>query len=294
MPIKHFVLSGGGPTMVQTLGTIQYLEEQNFFNMNEIESIYGTSAGMLVAILLCLKFDWETINDYIIKRPWQDVFKIQVQSVFDSYTNRGIYNIKTIEKCLKPLFDAKDLALTITLEEFHKYCNIELHFFTFEVNEFQLVDVSYLTHPTLLLSQAILMTCAIPVLLTPFINEDKCYIDGGIVCNYPLKYCIESGKNVDEILGLKNQYNTNNKNIVNNDSTILDFILSIIFKTIYSLASKHSETSIKNEVICNTELLTFQFLRTSLTSLETRKDLLNSGIQSAKDFLSKLKLENSV
>jgi hypothetical protein len=53
---------------------------------------------MLVAILLCLKFDWETINDYIIKRPWQDVFKIQIQSIFDSYTNRGVFDIKTIEK----------------------------------------------------------------------------------------------------------------------------------------------------------------------------------------------------
>jgi len=296
MPIKHLVLSGGGPTMVQTLGSIQYLEEQKFFNMNDIETIYGTSAGMLVAILLCLKFDWETINDYIIKRPWQDVFKIQIQSIFDSYTNRGVFDIKTIEKCLKPLFDAKDIEMNITLEDFHQYCNIELHFFTFEVNEFQLIDVSYLNYPKLLLTQAILMTCSIPVLLTPFINDGKCYIDGGIVCNYPLKYCVESGKNCDEILGFKNNYNTANKNIVDNDSTILDFILSIIFKTIYSLASKHSEPNIKYQVVCNTELLTFQFLRTSLTSLETRQDLLNNGIQTATDFLSTLesKLEDSV
>jgi predicted acylesterase/phospholipase RssA len=171
MPIKHLVLSGGGPTMVQTLGSIQYLEEQKFFNINDIETIYGTSAGMLVAILICLKFDWETINDYIIKRPWQDVFKIQIQSIFDSYTNRGVFDIKTIEKCLKPLFDAKDIELNITLEDFHQYCNIELHFFTFEVNEFQLIDVSYLNYPNLLLTQAILMTCSIPVLLTPFIIE---------------------------------------------------------------------------------------------------------------------------
>ena len=140
------------------------------------------------------------------------------------------------------------------------------------------------------------MTCSIPVLLTPFINDGKCYIDGGIVCNYPLKYCVESGKNCDEILGFKNNYNTANKNIVDNNSTILDFILSIIFKTIYSLASKHSQPNIKYEVVCNTELLTFQFLRTSLTSLETRQDLLNSGIQTAKVFLSTLdsNLENSI
>jgi predicted acylesterase/phospholipase RssA len=286
MTIKHLVLSGGGPTMIQILGSIQHLEEQKFINLENIETIYGTSAGTLVGTLICLKFDWETINDYIIKRPWKDVFKIQVQNIFDAYTKRGVFDIKTIEKCLKPLLDAKDISLSVTLEEFYKYSKIELHFFTFEVNEFKLLDISYLTHPNTLLTQAILMSCAIPVLITPVLEDGKCYIDGGLVCNYPLKYCVDSGKNIDEILGFKNKYtNSTNKNYVDNNSNMLDFILSILFKTIYSLGVKHTEPSIKYEVLCETELLTFQFLRTSLTSLETRKDLLNSGIKSAQYFL---------
>jgi predicted acylesterase/phospholipase RssA len=286
MTIKHLVLSGGGPTMIQTLGSIQHLEEKKFINLENIETIYGTSAGTLVGTLICLKFDWQTINDYIIKRPWQDVFKIQVQTIFDAYTKRGVFDIKTIEKCLKPLLDAKDISLSVTLEDFYKYSKIELHFFTFEVNEFKLLDISYLTHPNILLTQAILMTCAIPVLMTPVLEDGKCYIDGGLVCNYPLKYCVDSGKNVDEILGFKNKYtNTKNKNYVDDNSNLLDFILSILFKTIYSLGAKHTEPSIKYEVLCETELLTFQFLRTSLSSLETRKDLLNSGIKTAQCFL---------
>lgn len=289
MTIKHLVLSGGGPTMIQTIGSIQYLDEHHFLNLNDIESIYGTSAGTLVAILICLKFDWETVNDYIIKRPWQDVFKINVQNIFDAYTKRGIYDEKVIEKCFKPLFDAKDISLTITLEEFYEYSKIELHFFTFEVNEFELIDISHLTQPKLLLLNAIQMTCGLPILLAPFLTEGKCYIDGGIVCNYPLKYCVESGKNVDEILGLKNNYNTNKKNGVDNDSTIVDFILTIVFKIMYSIAIKYINPIIKYEVLCDTEHITFQFLRTSLTSLDARKDLLNSGIQSGEKFLSALK-----
>jgi predicted acylesterase/phospholipase RssA len=79
MTIKHLVISGGGPIMVQILGAIQHLEQHNFVDMKNIESIYGTSAGAIVGILICLKYDWETINDYIIKRPWQDVFPIKVQ-----------------------------------------------------------------------------------------------------------------------------------------------------------------------------------------------------------------------
>ena len=76
MTIKHLVISGGGPIMVQVLGAIQNLEKNNFIDMKNIESIYGTSAGAIVGILICLKFDWETINDYIIKRPWNSIIKL--------------------------------------------------------------------------------------------------------------------------------------------------------------------------------------------------------------------------
>ena len=67
MTIKNLVISGGGPIMIQVLGAIQHLETNEFLDIKNIETIYGTSAGAIVGILLCLKFDWETINDYIIK-----------------------------------------------------------------------------------------------------------------------------------------------------------------------------------------------------------------------------------
>ena len=67
--IKHLVVSGGGPTMIQTLGSIQHLEENKFIDINIIETIYGTSAGAIIGVLICLKFDWITLHDYIIKRP---------------------------------------------------------------------------------------------------------------------------------------------------------------------------------------------------------------------------------
>jgi predicted acylesterase/phospholipase RssA len=129
MVIKNLVISGGGPIMVQILGAIQRLEEKNFLNMKNIETIYGTSAGAIVGLLICLKFDWETINDYVIKRPWQDVFAIKVQNIFDAYTKKGLFDIKTIEKCFKPLFDAKDISMDINMADFYELTKIELHFF---------------------------------------------------------------------------------------------------------------------------------------------------------------------
>jgi predicted acylesterase/phospholipase RssA len=291
MTIKHLVISGGGPTMVQALGAIQHLEENNFVNMNNIESIYGTSAGAIVGILICLKFDWETINDYIIKRPWHDVFPIKVQNIFDAYTKKGVYDVKTIEKCFKPLLDAKDIPMDINLEDFYKLTNIELHMFTFEINEYKVQDVSYLTHPKLSLITAVQMTSALPVLITPVCIDDKCYIDGGMACNYPLSYCIESGKVPDEILGFKNKYGAN-KNCINSETTILDFLLSFLFKAVFSVSTDNNQPVIKNEVICDTQYLNLDVMRAALTSSDVRKDLFNNGTQIGALFLSTL--ENCV
>jgi predicted acylesterase/phospholipase RssA len=291
MPIiKHLVVSGGGPTMIQTLGSIQHLEENKFIDINIIETIYGTSAGALIGVLICLKFDWITLHDYIIKRPWHEVFPIKVQNIFDAYTKKGIFDEKTIIKCFKPLFDAKDISLNISLKEFFEYSNIELHMFSFEVNAFQIEDISYLTHPELSLITAIQMSCALPVLMTPICIEDKCYIDGGITCNYPLKYCIESpNKNIDEILGFKNQYDDHNKNQIDSNSTLLEFIMNFLFKIIHSISSNNMiQTSITYEVLCNTNFLSINTLKSALSSIEVRESLYMNGIEYAKIFLSTL------
>jgi predicted acylesterase/phospholipase RssA len=291
MTIKHLVISGGGPIMVQILGAIQHLEQNNFIDMKNIESIYGTSAGAIVGILICLKYDWETINDYIIKRPWQDVFPIKVKNIFDAYSKKGIFDIKTIEKCFKPLLDAKDIPMDITLEDFYKFSNIELHLFSFEINAYIVQDISHLTHPNLSLMTAVQMTCALPILVTPVCIDEKCYIDGGMACNYPLNYCITSGKIHDEILGFKNNYG-DEKNNINPSSTLLDFLLSFLFKAVFSVNTDHAQTPIKSEVICDATYLTFDILRNTLSNVEVRRDLFKNGTLTAEQFLSNLK--NSV
>ena len=287
MTIKHLVISGGGPIMIQVLAAIQHLEQTSFLSLDTIESIYGTSAGAIVGVLMCLKFDRETINDYIIKRPWQDVFPVKVQNIFDAYTKKGLFDSKTIEKCFKPLLDAKDIPMDIQLADFYKLSNIELHFFSFEINEYKVHDISYLTHPTLQLMTAIHMTCALPVLVIPVCIDDKCYIDGGLACNYPLNYCIESGKLPDEILGFKNKY-SDDKNNIHGDSTLLDFLLSFLFKAVFSVNTDHNQPPLKNEVVCDAKYLNIDVLRSALSNIEVRRGLFTNGTVIATAFLSNI------
>jgi predicted acylesterase/phospholipase RssA len=293
MTIKHLVFSGGGPIMIQNLSAIQELERKEYLNMKNIESIYGTSAGAIIGLMLSLKFDWDTLNDYIIKRPWQDVFPIKIQNILDAYTKKGIFDIKTIEKCFKPLFDAKDIPLDINMEDFYQLTKIELHIFSFEVNEYKIVDISYKTFPKLPILLAIQMTSALPVLFPPVCIDNQCFMDGGVACNYPLSFCLDSCKESDEILGFKNNYSDEKSNI-NKDSTLLDYILGFLFKAIFNVHNNYIQPIIKNELLCDCNYLTFDLLKTTLNNIEFRRKLFEKGKSDADKFLERTLLQDSV
>jgi predicted acylesterase/phospholipase RssA len=286
MNIKHIVITGGGPSILPSISAIQYLNENGIIDFNKIESIYGTSAGAMIGALMCMRFDWETINDYVLKRPWNEVFNIKAQNIFEAYQKKGLFDRTIIEKIFHPLFLAKDIHFDITLKAFYEYSKIELHIFAFEVNGFITEDISYLTHPNMLLLDAVFMSSSIPFFMVPTIIENKCYVDGGVCANYPLNYCIDSGKNIDEILGIRNNYCDYQKNMVDVNSTLLDFMFCMCYNIFNHYMNTPSQ-KIKYEVLCNVNMLSLEYVNSFLNSFELRKEYHEKGCQSAKDFMQK-------
>jgi len=289
MTIKHLVLSGGGPSIMNTLGVLFCLETSHYFKLEDLVSIYGTSSGAIMGVFMALKFDWETINDYVLKRPWQDVFPIKVENILDSYSKKGVFGCEHITKIFKPLFDAKDIPLDINLYDFYVLTKVELHFFSFEINEYKITDISYLSHPDISVITAVHMSCAVPLLFSPVFLEDKCYLDGGMICNYPLNFCIEQGKTSDEILGIKNVFMCDKgSSIIAPDFTILQFLMTFIHKAIFSLNIDNTQPHIENEVVCEVSPLHMNGFKDTVTKYDTRKELFDKGILFAKQFFDKI------
>lgn len=297
MTIKHIVFSGGGPTGLMVLGTLQHLQTCEFWNIENIESIYATSAGALLGIILCLKYDWETLNNYFIKRPWQDAFPITGEQLLNAYVNKGFFDNKCFETFFKPLFDAKNIPLNITLYEFYKYSNITLHMFSLEINENKIKEISHITYPDLPLLTAIHMTCAIPMIITPVCFDGKCFVDGGIIHNYPLDNCVLDHPDKSEIMSFKNEYiesltdETQNNAFINDASNLYDFVLCLIKNAILNLNINNVE-SIENEIICKTELISIDFLKKTVCDEFFRQKLLNSGMQTGVKFIEKCNLSD--
>lgn len=284
--IKYAVISGGGHTFFSTLGAIQQLEKDNIWNIKNIKSIYGTSAGAIAATIICLKFeDWTTVNDYFIKRPWHDAFPISASNILDAYSKRGIFDKKFIETVFKPLFLAKDVSLDINMQQFYELSGIELHFYSVEIHDFQTIDISYKTHPTLELFTAIYMSSAIPILFSPCIIDDKCYVDGGIITNYPLKYCIDNvileNGTTDEIISFMNEYEKEPESKITEKSNILDLVMCFLHKLIYNLSTDTKQEKIKHEVVYSTKTISLSYSSLVLSSQEIREELMEKGRLSA-------------
>jgi predicted acylesterase/phospholipase RssA len=180
--------------------------------------------------------------------------------------------------------------MEITMKEFYEFSKIEIHLFSLDINTFILEDVSHITHPDLQLLTAVQMSSAIPVLISPVCIDNKCYVDGGVICNYPINQCILRAENVDEIFGLRNQYSKKDENIVKNESTILEYVMNFISRLVNSVASKFEEKEIPNELIYDTDLMTLANIQLTLSSKEERQRLIDFGIESGKTYLLEKRL----
>lgn len=239
--IKHIVISGGGTTGLSYYGILRESQKKNIWNIKDIQTIYGTSIGSILAVMLCLKYDWDTLDDYLIKRPWQNVFHYDINTLLSCVQNNGIFSKKLTEKIFSPLLLGKDIPLTITINDFFKLTNIELHIIVTNVNIFEPVDISYKTHPDWLLLDAIHASSSIPLIFTPILLNGQLYCDGGFCINYPVKLCIDNGANPNEIIGIKT-LTKNNEEANVNDFSLFDYIIyllnKILNKLIYTVEHK--------------------------------------------------------
>jgi len=273
-PIEHIVISGGGLTLFTYYGILKTSAEKNIWNIKNVKTIYGTSAGAILSVLLCLNYDWETLDNYIINRPWEKVFNIDMYLLFDIFQRKGLFDLSVIKEVFKPLFLGKDIDLNITFQEFFNVTNIELHLFITDLNEFETIDVCYKTHPDWKVIDIVYSSAAVPVIFAPHIMEDKCLIDGGIFNNCPIQPCIENGANSENILSIYYDEHIHPK--IDNDGTLLDYIIVLLNNLI---KSTNKEVFVETGIHYNAEFtnISIETIFSLISNKEHRIELIENG-----------------
>ena len=287
MTIKHLVFSGGGPVGLILYGAAKRLNNV-YWDIGNIESIYGTSIGAFLSVIISLDYPWDVTDDYFIKRPWKKILNIEPLTIFNAYNTKGIINESFICEAMLPLLEAKGLNKNTTFQELYDYNKIDIHMYSTNLNGDRMssVDISHKTFPDLTIVKGLSMSTAYPFIFCPIIDNGNCYVDGGILNNFPLVECYNNNKcDESEILAF-NAW-SHNKNLISNldtESTLFDYFI-ILFKKI-KREIETDEMDIKNLVKCDVDNMRgFQPWIDAIESAESRENLINIGIEKANIYI---------
>jgi NTE family protein len=283
MTIKHLVLSGGGLFGMYTIGILEKLFELNYLNINEIKTIHSTSVGSIMALLLCmtkLNLEYNSISNYFKKRPFHETYKINFEDIINIYNKNGLYDKNFMYILLKPFFETINLSINITMLELYNLTSIEYYTYAIEFESFKLKEFSYKNTPNLPILNAIYMSSTIPMIFTPFQYENKYYIDGGFICNYPMKQCLDLNPNFNEVLGLyyNNKYEMSyNSNLFKNLLTIFYNLVNLLNIYTNNYKEKPNEIPIDLNINLNNYI-------NIIFSEEIRTELYDSGMNQAINY----------
>ena len=219
---------------------------------------------------------------------------IEPLTIINSYNTKGLINETFICDALLPLFEAKGLTKDTTFQQLYEFNNIDIHIFSTNLNgdRMKCVDISYKTHPNLSVIRGISMTTAYPFIFCPVIEEGNCYVDGGILNNFPVIDCFKN-YNCDEKEILAFNSRITNSSVLSNldeDSTLFDYFIVLLKKMNRELYLEKME--ITNLVECNVDKIHgFQCWIDTLELSEMREELINDGIEKANLYIES-KTEN--
>tara|TARA_Y100000768_G_C23948891_1_gene669094 strand:- start:626 stop:1498 length:873 start_codon:yes stop_codon:yes gene_type:complete len=290
MTIKHLVFSGGGPIGLISYGAAKQLNIKNYWHLKDIESIYGTSVGAYMGILISLGYEWDWIDDYFIKRPWKKIIDVEIITLLEAYNKKGLLGQKFINDIIVPLLEAKSLTKNVTFKELYEFNNIEIHIYSTEINGDSMtkIDISYISHPNLEVITGLAMSMAFPFIFTPVLEKDKCYVDGGLLNNFPINDCLHNNKEQSEILGFDIIVPGVENNIAE-ESTIINYLIVLLKKMKQEIDLNILQPNLKNIINCKVNNMNgFKAWIDLLEEEELRMQIIKDGSKIADDFLSTL------
>lgn len=284
MTIKHLYIGGGHVYGFSFFGLLKQTNINKIWSLNNIKSIHGISAGSIIGTIISLNLEWDVIENYLINRPWNEIFDLNINSIFNSFQNCGIFSKNEFVMIFESLFSAKDISCDITMLDFYKLTGIEHYYIVSKINiitnKIEYLTISYKNYPNWKLLDVMYMSCSLPILFQPLFIDNEVYLDGMFAFKNDVINEISHNNNesltIDDILliTINNRY----INPLVKTSSLFDYLLYIILilikqiEDVYNIDIEHPNNyKIKKESF-NLEIFYLTF-----TNKEERIRLINLG-----------------
>ena len=199
--VENLAFEGAGIRGIAYCGAIQELESRSM--MGSVERVAGTSAGAIIALMVCLGYSGKDIEELIGKTNFKNFN--DGRYLFIGGINRlnkyfGWYRGKVVETWLEKIIEQKIGNPEITFEELHQKGFKDLYVTGTCLNKQKLIIFSYQSYPNMKVKDAVRISMSIPLYFEAvFIDANgrivqhpkqkqglDVMVDGGITGNFPI------------------------------------------------------------------------------------------------------------
>jgi len=242
--IDTLILSGGSIKGIAQLGALHCLSENKIVDFNKIKHIAGTSAGTMVGLLICIGYKPLEVYRFMKLLNLEKTRKIDMSNLITKF---GLDNGKRIMLVLKKLLRSKNYSEDITFKELYNKTFINYIVTGSCINDKQVYYFSHTNYPDMKVLKAIRISMAIPIFFTPVKFENKIFVDGCCLDNYPIQLF---DNRLDNVLGL---YILDRKKHILDIKCIEDYLSNTINCMLDGMVQKTDGVYKKHtiKIICN-------------------------------------------
>jgi NTE family protein len=210
------VLSGGGIKGICHIGALKAL--QDLKKIDNIKTISGTSIGALVGFLFSIGYSPDDLFNFILLFDFKKL-KPNPINVFEKY---GIDNGDKFIVIMNQMLKTKNIDDKINFKQLYQKTGINLIINASCINDKQVYYFSHKTHPDMSVVLAVRMSIAVPIYFAPVIYDNKMFVDGGCIDNYPIQLFSD---NLEHVIGIHLAGVKNNVTSIKNPE---EFIINLV------------------------------------------------------------------
>ena len=189
--IRNLAIKGGGVRGIAFVGALRELAGKNI--LNGITRVAGTSAGSMVAAMICAKYSVDEIEQLMHSL---DFAKFEDdRNPFRIATHYGLYAGDYILQFVRNFLDDSPASLNAdsTFLDLKNSGSKDLYVFASDLSTFSVTEFSADKTPSVKIAEAVRSSMSIPLFFKAWQFSDgqptnHLYVDGGLIFNYPLTF----------------------------------------------------------------------------------------------------------
>jgi predicted acylesterase/phospholipase RssA len=179
--IDTIVLSGGGAKGIYFIGVLKKFEDLNI--IQNINTFAGTSIGAFFCTVFAMGYTSKELADFIFLLKLDKIKNPSMNNFFQFF---GIDDGNNIEIVLENMFKLKGFNKNTTFQEFYNKTKKEIILTGVCINDKKCYYFSHKTFPNMNIIKAIRISCSIPIYYNPVKFDNKYWVDGAVINNYPI------------------------------------------------------------------------------------------------------------